>query len=606
MAATLKIPTIFTAVDKMSSVVRTMSKSVKGFSAKAIASVKRFDQKLTGTFKKLGKFSQLAIGVGVGALFREAIQGNIAFNDSLASVSAITGATGQDLIDLENLAKNTAKVHKKAGSEVLKAYELVGSAKPELLSNVNALDSVTQSVITLSKASRLDLETSALSLTGVMNQFNLAADKSGEAIDVLAAGAKYGAAAIPDITEAILKFGTGAKAFNVDMAESVALVEVFAAKGIKGAESGTKLRNIMSKMSAIGALPPEAIKQLEKFGVNTDIVSDATLPFSQRLKELSKIAGDSTALVKVFGLENKEAAQILLNNIPMYEELNKNVRETGVAQTQAATNTNTLKFALESIKTSFINATTATNGNSKALDIVKKALFFVGDNMETVVAIIGTLLAAYAAMKVVTGIMQAITIATQIWTAVQWLLNAAMMANPIGLIILAIIALIAIVVGVIAVIKNWGSITDWFSQKWTQFTDWISKAWDKVVGFFKEFNFKEFFKKIGQSILTFLLMPMKGLLTLLSKIPGKIGKMASLGLEKIGEVTGNISVGNGTNDNAESLDSPEVASGKMVSETIKKSNVNIDIRDKGNNVEKVTSDGNLDIPVKVTPTQGVN
>src|SRR5690606_19560985 len=36
--------------------------------------------------------------------------------------------------------------------------------------------------------------------------------------------------------------------------------------------------------------------------------------------------------------------------------------------------------------------------------------------------------------------------ATKIWTGVQWLLNAAMSANPIGIIIVAIVALVAAIV----------------------------------------------------------------------------------------------------------------------------------------------------------------
>ena len=41
---------------------------------------------------------------------------------------------------------------------------------------------------------------------------------------------------------------------------------------------------------------------------------------------------------------------------------------------------------------------------------------------------------------------KAIAIATKTWTAVQWLLNAALTANPIGLVVLAIVALIAIII----------------------------------------------------------------------------------------------------------------------------------------------------------------
>lgn len=637
MGVVMKIPTEFKAIDKFSSVVKSMTAGVTTFSKKSISAVQRFDTRVTRTFKKLGKISQMALGLGLAGIFALAIQGNIAFNDSLASVSAITGATGNDLIELEQLATATGKKTKMAGSEILKAYELVGSAKPELLKNASALDEVTRSVITLSKASRLDLETSALSLTAVMNQFNKTGKQSGEVIDVLAAGAKFGAAAIPQITESILQFGTGAKSFNVNMIESVALVETFAGKGIKGAEAGTKLRNILTKMSAIDALPKKAIDQLKKFGVNTDIVSDKTIPLSDRLKELSKVAGSSTALVKIFGLENKEAAGILLNNIPVFDQMTKSIAEKGVADTQAAANTNTLAFALGAIKTAFTNATTATNGNNNALEFVKNTLFFLGDNMETVVGIVGSLIGAYVLLKAITWGVQAATFAANVvmgingviqgkltkktaastvalgaykvaqgvGAAMTWIATAATTAFGIALNLglWPILAIIAAIVAVVLVIKNWGKIVDWFGEKWKQFTGWISNLWANVVEWFTKFDFTAFFKGIGQSILTYMLFPMKMLLTLLSNIPGKIGKMASLGLEKIGQITGNIDV-NADNPENTALDSPEKKQADVIRETTNSASIDLNIKDKGGNVEssKVTSNTN-GIPIKIGSTQ---
>lgn len=53
--------------------------------------------------------------------------------------------------------------------------------------------------------------------------------------------------------------------------------------------------------------------------------------------------------------------------------------------------------------------------------------------------------------------------------------------------ILPIIGVIAgVVVGITALIlifKNWGAITDWFSEKWTQFTAWISQLWENLKTF---------------------------------------------------------------------------------------------------------------------------
>ncbi|MGJ0973800.1 phage tail tape measure protein [Enterococcus avium] len=43
-----------------------------------------------------------------------------------------------------------------------------------------------------------------------------------------------------------------------------------------------------------------------------------------------------------------------------------------------------------------------------------------------------------------------------------------------------IAAVVAAVIGVIAVIKNWGAITDWLSEKWSAFKDWIGNLWTGI------------------------------------------------------------------------------------------------------------------------------
>nr|WP_153464788.1 hypothetical protein [Sediminibacillus terrae] len=53
--------------------------------------------------------------------------------------------------------------------------------------------------------------------------------------------------------------------------------------------------------------------------------------------------------------------------------------------------------------------------------------------------------------------------------------------SPIGLVIAGIAAAIA---GIVLVIKNWGSITDWFSEKWNQFTAWLTEVVPKLAADF--------------------------------------------------------------------------------------------------------------------------
>jgi len=640
MAASIKIPTIFTAEDKFSSVVMRMTKGVTKFSRNTGAAVTRLDQKITSSFKRIGRFAQIGLGIGLAGIFSMAGQANLKYEDSLASVSAITGATGKDLELLEKISKSTAKETFSSGTAVLKAYELIGSAKPELLANVDALDAVTKSAILLSKASRMELEPSALALTDVMNQFNLGASKSASVVDVLAAGAKYGAAAIPLIRDSLLGFGATAKAANVNLTESVALVELFAAKGLKGAESGTKLRNVLTNMSIIEALPPEALRQLDKFGVNTALVADKTLPLIDRLRELSKIADDPIAMVKMFGKENKDAAMILLQNLPMYDDLVGKLGATGTAYEQAAKNSSTLAYWIESIKNSFLNAVTATQSNNKALDIAKNTLKFVASNMETVVGVTIGLISAYAALKLITWGVQAATFAYNIAMGVsaarsgvmtaaisgnsvamgaynivaklatigQWNLNAAIAANPIGLLVAGIIALVGFVYLVIKYYDQWGAAASMLLGPLGAIIAvvmGIQKHWDSIVQVFKEDGILDGIKKIGVVIFDSMLAPIQQFIGFLSKIPG-VGKMVAPAMKFIEGIRANLDL---TNDSDEPEKKPIIPTeqnifNKMSLENTTKGSVDVNLNDPGGMVKDVQTKGNVSFPIMSTTYSG--
>lgn len=90
------------------------------------------------------------------------------------------------------------------------------------------------------------------------------------------------------------------------------------------------------------------------------------------------------------------------------------------------------------------------------------------------VAVIGALTLATAAHALVTGIQSGalaaylmnlgiVRAATTVWTAVQWVLNAALSANPIGIVVIAIGALVA---GVIWAYNNVGWFKDGVNNAW--------------------------------------------------------------------------------------------------------------------------------------------
>lgn len=653
MAASITIPTIFTANDRFSHVVSRIGVGIKSNFKASVAAVQRFDSKITKTFKKLSKVSQWAIGLGLGGLFTLAISNNIAYEDSLASVSAITGATSKELNKLEAMSMRTAKSQSMLGANVLKAYELIGSAKPELLENTKLLDYVTNATVTLSKAGRMELAPAAEALTSTLNQFGLGGEHANSVIDNLAAGAKYGSSSIVNTSDALAKFGTIAAATGTKVNESIALIELVSPFE-KGAEAGTKLRNVLGKMAGAKILPKDALNILKKAGVDLDIVTNSTLPLGQRLEEMSKVGKDATDVMKVFGTENAALAQGIFSKIGDYDKMLEKIDKTGIANEQAATNTNTFQFALDSIKNSFLNTTTATQGNNDSLDMLKDIMFDLSKNMDTVVGVGLTLIGAFITLKgLVWGVQAAtfayniaigisavlqgkmtksvasnsvalatykigqiastawtwiVTGATAAWTAAQWLLNAALSANPIGLIIIGVIALIAVVVLIINKWDEWGAALSIFLGPLGMIISLIQsfrRNWDMIKEAFASEGILGGLKAIGKVILDSLLMPVEQLLSLIAKIPG-MGDLAGGWADSIHEFRASLGVdtGDAVKEEGEVLPSTNQAGTETLTKTIneKNTNVTLDINDKGSNVSNVENDGI--IPVFVSSTMG--
>jgi hypothetical protein len=112
-------------------------------------------------------------------------------------------------------------------------------------------------------------------------------------------------------------------------------------------------------------------------------------------------------------------------------------------------------------------------------------------------ALIVTALVAYAAAVKLVGIYtKVVTVATKLWAAAQWLLNAAMSANPIALVVIALAALVA---GVVLAYKHFepfrevvdavaSALTDGLGAALSWVTDTLlpglADGLDAVVGFF--------------------------------------------------------------------------------------------------------------------------
>ena len=290
-------------------------------------------------FNTIGNFFAVgllgAIGGVIGAL-KTVIGWNDEFKKSLNSLGAITGLRGKDLQFLADEAKKTGRAMNMSATEMLGAYEKVGSLVPELLKNKEALAEVTKQAVLLSQASggRLGLTETTAAVGSVMNQFNLSAGESARIVNVLAAAEVEGAAGTTDLTESFKNVGAVANSANVTFEQTSALLEVLASKQIVGAESGTKLRGSIIKLQDAGVGYQSGI-----FNIN-----DALKELKTRIDSKSTAQQKDAEMMKVFGLENITVGKILLENISTYEELTKKITGTNTALEQAKIQTESASY----------------------------------------------------------------------------------------------------------------------------------------------------------------------------------------------------------------------------------------------------------------------
>ena len=118
---------------------------------------------------------------------------------------------------------------------------------------------------------------------------------------------------------------------------------------------------------------------------------------------------------------------------------------------------------------------------------------------------IGVYLAYTTAIKVMTEGWMALEVVQKAVTAAQWLMNAAMAANPIGLVVAAVAALVA---GFIVLWNNCEGFRQFFIDLWDGISQKVADAIDFIKGVFD--TVVDFFKNNWQNILLFLVNPFAG------------------------------------------------------------------------------------------------
>lgn len=180
------------------------------------------------------------------------------YDDQMRKVAAITDASSEEMEKLDKAARKAGETTRFTATESASALEALASAGFTTEQAIAALPST----LNLAAAGQIDLGTSAEWASSVLRLWGKEVGDLTMITDQWAKAANVSNAEIDDMAAANMEAGGILKGFGQDMAESNAILSVFANNGNKGAEAGTNLRNIMLALYTPVAATKEMMKDM--------------------------------------------------------------------------------------------------------------------------------------------------------------------------------------------------------------------------------------------------------------------------------------------------------------------------------------------------------
>ena len=326
------------AAGQASSVVDDVDESVNGLG--------NTSETAAGKLEKLGKgmffLNQVKEGVdNIRGAFNDAIEPGIRFETAVAEMSGITNMAGKELDVLADKARVTAKTFGTDAADAMGVYkDLLSKITPELKKAPDALEIMSNNVMTLSKTMQNDVPGASAAMSTAMNQYQVslddpmkAAQTMTEYMNIMAAGTVEGSAEIKEVAEALKQTGSVAKTFGVDFAETNSAIQLLDKAGKKGSEGGIALRNTILKMQAPTA---DAVRQLKAAGISIDTMQDQSLSLTDRLRALTPVMHNATIMSALFGGENLASAMALIDGADQMDAWTEAIQGSTSATDMAA------------------------------------------------------------------------------------------------------------------------------------------------------------------------------------------------------------------------------------------------------------------------------
>lgn len=526
------VSTIFQAKDKISNVFKRMDRNADKFGNGAEAAFKKASknankfQNVTKSILKASAiqktFSLLSQGV------EDVTRSFVSFDDSLFSAVAKFTDINLKTKEGKKTFAELGKAARRVGSETqFTASQAAKGLDFLALSGQNAEQSMASLALLTDLATAggmedlglaVDIATDSLGAFGLATKDSIQLQKNLTRVgDVFAKTQASSNTTIEQLFEAVGKGGPTITAAGQSIETFSSIMGILANSTLKSSEAGTQMRNIMLSLTEKSGKAGKMLKRLVgsvaddkgNFRDLVDIIGD----LQRGLKGMGDVQA-SAALKTIFGKRSVTGMNIVLKagvkEVRKYREsiINSTGSMKDMAEIMRQSLGNRLKSLssaaseagfkiLEAFKIRGVNAIDAFTGAIRNLNMMP-----VVNALNSTLELFGSLinltksftlimspfitawltyktiiLGTNLALKAYSGAIATLAVLTRGYTAVQWLLNIAMAANPVVLIIGAVVAL---GVALFLLFNRWTQVKNAFVVGGKAIADIFSKIWGLV------------------------------------------------------------------------------------------------------------------------------
>lgn len=296
----------------------------------------------------IGNLMSSAIKKATGAIVdfaKQSIGVGMSFDSSMSQVAATMGVTVDKVQELRDFAQDMGASTAFSATQAADALNYMALAGYDAEKSMSMLPNV----LNLAASGGMDLATASDMITDAQSALGLSMDETTELVNKMAKTASSSNTSVSQLGEAMLQIGGSAKKLKGGTTELTTILGMLADNGMKGAEGGTHLRNMLTSLMSP---TKDATAMMEQLGVslydsegNMRSLNDVFIDLRNGMDSLATQAERDQVITSIFNARDMKAAEAMISNVgDRYEELSGKIDDAaGAAQDMANTQLDNLQ-----------------------------------------------------------------------------------------------------------------------------------------------------------------------------------------------------------------------------------------------------------------------